>query len=217
MSPTDTYEITLGSNESPVSRLPKLAEDGSNWVLFKAQFKATVSSKGLLRFLEGRNKIPIELTAPGVDSDADENYENALDIWTGKHEAIHALLFQTIPETMKLRILSLPKASDAWNLVCKQYENQGEFVQMDILTRMHALTTENGSDPRPTLNELQRLCTEYAAAGGSLDDAGYKAIILKCLPLSYRGVLHCRMGHAYSPALLKMVRAGVVKGIRLSD
>ncbi|EED77199.1 predicted protein [Postia placenta Mad-698-R] len=72
MSPTDAYEITLGSNESPVSRLPKLAEDGSNWVLFKAQFKATVSSKGLLRFLEGRDKIPIEPTAPGVDSDADE-------------------------------------------------------------------------------------------------------------------------------------------------
>ncbi|EED82850.1 predicted protein [Postia placenta Mad-698-R] len=72
MSPADTYEITLGSNESPVSRLPKLAEDGSNWVLFKAQFKATVSSKGLLRFLEGRDKIPIEPTAPGVDSDADE-------------------------------------------------------------------------------------------------------------------------------------------------
>ncbi|EED83825.1 predicted protein [Postia placenta Mad-698-R] len=115
-----TRSITLGSSETPVSRLPKLAGDGLDWVLFKAQFKATVSSKGLLRFLEGRDRKPAAPTAKGVDFDADDKYENAFDIWTAKHEAIRALLFQTILQTLKIRILSVPKASDAWNIHCLQ-------------------------------------------------------------------------------------------------
>lgn len=82
-------------------------------------------------------------------------------------------------------------------IVYKQHEDQGEFIQVSILTRMHALRTEDGNDPRPMLNELQRLHAEYATAGGLLDDAGHKVLILKCLPLSYRGVVRTILSSAH--------------------
>ena len=102
----------ITSNESPTStaRVPALAEDGSNWVLYKAQFLAAVQAKGLRRYLEGKERQPIQPTAPGVDSDADEKYETALDKWAANHAAIKSLLFQTVPETLKLEILALTRA-----------------------------------------------------------------------------------------------------------
>lgn len=54
---------------------------------------------------------------------------------------------------------------------------------------MHALRCAEDSDPRPTLNQLEKLRSEYAMAGGQLSDTEYKAIILSCLPMSYRGVV----------------------------
>ena len=84
------------SEATSTSKIPALNEDGSNWVLYKAQFLAAVQAKGLRRYLEGRERVPQPTTAPGVDSDADERYETAVDKWLGNHLAIKMLLFQMV-------------------------------------------------------------------------------------------------------------------------
>lgn len=151
------YEFQPDHHETTTSRIPKLNEDGSNWVLFKEQFVAAVSAKGLVRFLDGREKVPVPTTAPGVDPDADERYEAAQDIWVAKHQTIRTLLFQTLPEAIKLRIAPLQRASEAWKTVVDEYDDQGEFVQVELLRQMHALRCEENTNPRPTLNKLERL------------------------------------------------------------
>ncbi|KAF9799838.1 hypothetical protein IEO21_10490 [Rhodonia placenta] len=168
MSPVGMYEFQPDHHETTTSRIPKLNEDGSNWVLFKEQFVAAVSAKGLVRFLDGREKVPVPTTAPGVDPDADERYEAAQDIWVAKHQTIRTLLFQTLPEAIKLRIAPLQRASEAWKTVVDEYDDQGEFVQVELLRQMHALRCEENTDPRPTLNKLERLKSEYATAGASV-------------------------------------------------
>ncbi|KAF9799647.1 hypothetical protein IEO21_10534 [Rhodonia placenta] len=77
------------------------------------------------------------------------------------------MLFQTLPESLKLRIAPLQKASEAWQVVVDEYDNQGEFVQVELLRQMHALRCAEDSDPRQTLNQLEKLRSEYATAGAS--------------------------------------------------
>lgn len=164
MSPASSYEFQLNQSESTTSRIPKLIEDGSNWILYKEQFRAAVYAKGLVRFLEGRDKAPIPTTAPGVDPDADERYESANDVWVAKHQFIRTMLFQTLPESLKLGIAPLQKASDAWQVVVDEYDNPGEFVQVELPRQMHALRCAEDSDPRPTLNQLEKFRSGYATA-----------------------------------------------------
>lgn len=80
ITPDPTSLSTSSDLSSTTSlKIPLLVEDGSNWVLYKAQFLTAVHAKGLRRYLEGRERMPTPTTAPGVDSEADERYETALD------------------------------------------------------------------------------------------------------------------------------------------
>ncbi|PIL33575.1 transcription factor [Ganoderma sinense ZZ0214-1] len=170
-------------------KIPTLIEDGSNWILYKAQFLTDVQSKGLRRYLEGRERLPKQPTAPGVDSDADERYETALDKWTGNHATIKSLLLQTVPESLKLDIATKTRADEAWQILTSKYDNQGDFMQLHC---------EEGADPRPVLTHLARLRSEYATAGGVLPDDQYKVHILAILPSSYRPAIRAIQASARS-------------------
>ncbi|KZT02373.1 uncharacterized protein LAESUDRAFT_614084, partial [Laetiporus sulphureus 93-53] len=153
----------------------------------------------------------------GVDSDADEAYADAYDTWAAGHEAIKTLLYQTLPEMLKLQIIPEKKASGAWKVVIAEYDNRGDFVQAELLRRMHALRCTEEKDPRPILDRLQKLKAEFTTADGILDDKQYCVLIISCLPEFYRPVFHRHMAHAHAPALKKMVEANIVTGVRLED
>ncbi|KZT12094.1 uncharacterized protein LAESUDRAFT_641303, partial [Laetiporus sulphureus 93-53] len=156
--------MSLSNHESSV-RIPCLAEDGSNWVLYKEQLRSAVMTKKLARYLDGCNKEPTAPTAPGVDSDADKSYADAYNTWAAGHEAIKTLLYQTLLETLKLRIILEKKASGAWKIVIAEYDNHGDFVQAELLRRMHTLCCTEEKDPRLILDRLQKLKTEFMTAG----------------------------------------------------
>ncbi|KAI0370319.1 hypothetical protein BV20DRAFT_909634, partial [Pilatotrama ljubarskyi] len=177
--------ISQPENSSSI-KVPALNEDGSNWVLYKAQFLTAVQAKGLRRYLEGRERLPTPMTAPGVDSDADERYETAVDKWAGNHTTIRSLLFQTVSETLKLEITSKTRADEAWNVVRAKYDNQGDFVQVSILTQMQQLRCKEGGDPRSVLAQLARLRSEYTTAGGypCLVSTDFSRVSANALPRS---------------------------------
>ena len=80
---------SLGFSEN--LKVPKLSEDGSNWVLYKSQVTSAILAKKLRRYLNGTAKEPQPPTAPGVDPDADEKYEDALDAYESHLEKVKLL------------------------------------------------------------------------------------------------------------------------------
>ena len=143
---------SLGFGEN--LKVPKLSEDGSNWVLYKSQVTSAILAKKLRRYLNGTAKEPQPPTAPGVDPDADEKYEDALDAYESGHATIKTLLFQTLPEPLKLKISSKMKADECWKIVTETFDSQGDFVQVEVLRQMNNLHCTD-EDPHPTLLELQ--------------------------------------------------------------
>ena len=120
-------------------KVPKLSEDGSNWILYKSQFVSAVIAKKLCRYLTGTIRAPLLTTAPGIDPDADEHYEVALDEYESGHNSIKTLLFQTLPELLKLKISLKTLGNECWKIVTDNYNGQGEFVQSEILQKMYNL------------------------------------------------------------------------------
>ncbi|KAL7278122.1 hypothetical protein ACG7TL_008093 [Trametes sanguinea] len=188
--PKITPNPTSSSETTSTMRVPILIEDGSNWVLYKAQFLAYAYLKGLRRYLEGTEALPVPTTAPGVDPDADERYETAMDKWTANHATVKTLLFQMLPESLKLEITTLTHAADMWRAVTLRYDNQGNFVQMQ------RLKCDEGADPRPVLAQLAKLRSEYATASGMLSDEQYRVLILALLPTSYRPAIRAILASA---------------------
>ncbi len=98
---------TSQSNSISTARVPTLLEDGSNWTIYRESFRTAIFVKGLRRYLDGMKKQPIPTLAYGVNSNADENYEKAVDRWTANHTNIKLLLLDTIPKSLKLEITTM--------------------------------------------------------------------------------------------------------------
>lgn len=61
---------------------------------------------------------------------------------------------------------------------------------------MQRLKTEDGSDPRPVLQQLEKYRGEYFTAGGNLSDDQYKAMIICSLPDSYTSTVRTILASA---------------------
>ncbi|TDL13404.1 hypothetical protein BD410DRAFT_697629, partial [Rickenella mellea] len=59
MSPAD---MSLTSTSLNLYSVPKLADDGSNWVVYKTRTLAALGARRLTRHLEGRAIYPSTLT-----------------------------------------------------------------------------------------------------------------------------------------------------------
>ncbi|KAI0757985.1 hypothetical protein C8Q74DRAFT_1159397, partial [Fomes fomentarius] len=152
-----------------------LIEDGSNWILYKAQFLAIIHTKRLRRYFEGREQKLVPLTAYSIDSDANKRYETTYDKWAANHAVIKTLLFQTAPEPLKLEIMALNDACTMWAIITSCYDNQGDFIQVNLAAQMQQLCCSKGEDLRPILVQLAHLPANYTATGGTLSDEQYKS------------------------------------------
>ncbi|KAJ3017757.1 hypothetical protein NUW54_g512 [Trametes sanguinea] len=171
------------SKTSSSVKIPTLNEDGSNWVLYKAQSLTA--------------RLPTLTTTPGVDSDADEKYETALDKWTGNHATIKSLLLQTVPESLKLEIATKPKPMKLG------------------MSSNHQLWYKEGADPRPVLAQLARVHAKYATTGRIMTDSQYKVLILAALPVSYRPAICAIMASARTAGTL-ITSTALIDAITLS-
>ena len=62
MGPGSSSNIMSSSSSVKVINLPRLAEDGSNWVTFKERILNNLTSKGLMRHIRGTARQPVQLT-----------------------------------------------------------------------------------------------------------------------------------------------------------
>lgn len=198
MGPSSTsatqYDSAEERNQS-VTKLPLLTENGENFVSWKAEVEAAITAKGLLRYLDGRATEPIMPPhQPHSTDDAVneaykkslEEYDDAYDTWVQKNAQIKNIFYCTVPATLKLQLHALKSAKEAWDKICSEHQRNEPLSQVNLLTSMSELRTDDGQDPRETLNRYLDLKSRYANAGGIMASAQETAIILKFLPKSYR-------------------------------
>ena len=107
---------------------PKLKDDGSNWVLYKARMVSFLQGhSGYRGHLIGRAVKPVSLA--GGDDDKIKAYEDELDAWMTKESAIKSIILSSVSERHQVRLLSTPDpeeqtAAEMWATLLGLFEDQ---------------------------------------------------------------------------------------------
>jgi hypothetical protein len=144
MSPDSTMESTLPSTNSSLFNVPKLAEDGSNWITYKERTLTAIGARGLMGHIDGRAieliSFDVDKTTkvvtkkdgtPATQTEIDE-LDKKIDEYYQKNSLVKQQIFSTITDRLLLRIQKLKDASEIWKEICQIHEGKTELVQIDL-------------------------------------------------------------------------------------
>ncbi|KAJ7193505.1 hypothetical protein GGX14DRAFT_588402, partial [Mycena pura] len=183
-----------------ITQLPKLKDDGSNWGTYKDRLLNAIVAKGLRRHAHGTAKAPPDLIsrdgefffqgriAPLSDTELEE-HEDKLDEYLQKQAQVRQIIYETVSEATFMRIKSQPNAERMLAQLFGIYENKGEMVQMDTLTRLRSMRCLDDDDVIKHITEMQRLKEALDTMGAPLADAQFAAYIKASLPEKFRPLL----------------------------
>jgi hypothetical protein len=198
MSPVSTIDTMLPSSNSALFNIPKLANDGLNWITYKEKMLTALGAQGLMRYTNGHKTKPIpfpidKLTGKVTKSDGTmpmavdlEELEDKIDEYQQKDSLVKQQIFSTISDQLLLRIQNLDCAATIWAKVCKIHEGKMELVQIDLCHRLQELRCEEGGDMKAHFGEQLCLRELLAGMGASIEDCDFYMITLGSLPESYR-------------------------------
>jgi hypothetical protein len=126
--------------------IPALKNDLSNWVTYKTRLPNAATYQGLGRHLNGTAKIPKIITEvsgdwylPGnatpLTEEEIEKYLDAQDKYNTKEAQLREIIYQTIPNSLFLRVKAEPTGYDVWKRLCSAIEEK-------FLVRINAFKSE---------------------------------------------------------------------------
>jgi hypothetical protein len=182
-------------------RLPKLALDGSNWVLYKDKFELAIDACGLADHIDGTGSLLVAPIAPGPPAAAVltaaeqataaayavdlEAYRKAVKLWTSGEAIIRQGIAGTVPDSVYMETRKKGTAGEMWQAVISRYETRSRMVMVDMRRKLQDERCAEGSDVRAHLSLLQTMREDLSAMGASPSDDDFTAIILGSLPPSY--------------------------------
>jgi hypothetical protein len=179
------------------ANIPKLAEDGSNWITYKERMLTAIGARGLMRYVDGRavKPVPFDIdpktrlakkpdgSAP-TQTEIDE-HDKKIDEYYQKDSLVKQQLFSTITDRLLLCVQKLEGAAAMWEEIHDIHEGKTELVQIDLRRRLQDLRCEENGDTKAHLSELLRLRESLAGMGADVEDRDFYAIIVGSLPESY--------------------------------
>src|SRR5260221_4431452 len=118
-----SFDNMLPATRSELFTIPKLAEDGKNWITYKERLLNVISARGLMWYIDGRTKkpLPFKLDPKGkkiVKEDSTEAMEaeqevreDKIDEWYQKDAFVKQHIFSMITDWLLLHVQKLPNAS----------------------------------------------------------------------------------------------------------
>src|ERR1700736_2507102 len=155
-------------------RVPKLASDGKNWVVYKDRLILSVQARALGGHLDGTTAKPTEpaiTQAPADRALTDEEkqkittYQDDLKEWFQKEAIVSQQIASTILDSLYLKIRGKPTVKEAWDLLKSDFEKR---------SRMYTMRTMH---------------EDLAALGDDLSEEDFSAILIGSLPWSYDSYL----------------------------
>jgi hypothetical protein len=109
MSPATTMDTTLPSSNSALYNIPQLAEDGSNWIMYKQRATTVIGARGLMWYLDGciMKPVPYKTDSSGKTVKPDgstametkiEELEKKIDEYYQKDSLVKQHIFSTISD-----------------------------------------------------------------------------------------------------------------------
>src|SRR5882762_10588084 len=123
-----TLDIMLPATSSALFNIPRLADDGTNWITYKERLLTAIGARGLMRYINSQTKQPLpfldlkgkelvkEDGKPATDA-KQEAQDDKIDEWYQKDAYVKQHIFSTITDRLLLWVQKLPNASEIWELL----------------------------------------------------------------------------------------------------
>jgi hypothetical protein len=191
-------KLTMSSNSSSKAyAIPKLTQDGSNWVTWKSHTLAVLAlTRGVMRCVEGMARAPAPLPTHPPNhnylAEEEEMLEKVEKRWDDYHQCeatIKAQVFSTIPDGILVEVQKLKTVKEVWDAVCLKHEGKGLVVNVDLCRQMQELKCEEDANVCTHLETMMQMHEELAGMGGAPDAQEFLTILLGLLPKTYRPLL----------------------------
>jgi len=188
---------TMATNSSSTKvMLPKLQEDGSNWVMYKERIQNHLTSKGLLCHYSGTARKPIEIeekngkvhkkgNATAMTDDEFEAYLDSIDTYAQKEAQVKEVLYDTLTKTVTLQIKGQPTAAEAWKKLTTIFESKGDMTITDTLAKLASTHYVDGNDMHAHIATLLELRERLAEMGHSIVDQQFSTYVRTSLTPDY--------------------------------
>src|ERR1700720_4601923 len=179
-------------------RVPKLASDGKNWVVYKDRLILSVQAHALGGHLDGTTAKPTEpaiTQAPADRALTDEEkqkittYQDDLKEWFQKEAIVSQQIASTIPDSLYLKIRGKPTVKEAWDLLKSNLEKRSWMFMVDLRRRLQDERCKDNGNLCTHLDTFRTMCEDLAALGDDLNDEDFSTMLLGSLPWSYNSYL----------------------------
>ena len=188
------------SSSVKVTNLPRLAEDGSNWVTYKERILNNLTSKGLMRHIRGTARQPVQLIerngsfyrpnelSPLSDEDL-EKHEDSVDSYDQKEAQVREIIYKTVSKSVFLDIKDESSAARVWSKLVAIHETKGTMTYTDTLTKLSMARYADGKNMRAHISTMKELRERLAEMGNPINDDQFSAYIRASLTPDYRPLL----------------------------
>ncbi|KAK0222060.1 kinase-like domain-containing protein [Armillaria fumosa] len=144
MGPSD---MSLSTSTVKLLNLPRLKDDGTNYILYKEQIPNVATAKGLRRVLYGTTKRPVEMTELNGDyyllgnlaplsNDEVEKQLALQDAYDQKEAQVHEMMYETVSISTFMQIKNEPTAAATWKKLTSIFEEKGISTQENLLNKL---------------------------------------------------------------------------------
>jgi hypothetical protein len=185
MSPSAPTTST-GTPADPTGRLfasiPKLANDGGNFMLWKYRVREILEARNLLDYVTGSN----------IKKDPGENVVGHTE-WVTRNREARQQITLTLEDDPLMGVMHLSDANAIWTALCTRYEGSGVQAISYLMGKIWREQFNDASDLETQINELRSHALKLANLGFALPDNILAIAILLSLPPSY-GTLQTSIG-----------------------
>lgn len=186
----------LSSQAGSAVTIPKLLDDGSNWVDYSSKALDAMGMKGLSRHVDGSAVAPKPfkdtngiLTKPDgtVASEKEiEEKEEKLEEYARKQHAARYIIQSSVSLRLASVLRKCKTAAEMWETVESDATTKSHMYIIDLEAELQAMKCQEGDDVRAHLNGMVEQRDKLAGMGHDIDDLKFSNFILSSMPLSYR-------------------------------
>jgi len=182
--------------------LPKLASDGSNWIVWKTHIQILIGVKKLAHLLDDKVTHPTKLelftgTPNATDTAAYETTIEKFQEFDQSDVEVKHFIMSTILDTLLIKTINCATASSLWKAICTEHKMKTKWFAVEMLCNLQNQCCSETDDIQQHFGRMVKLQEELAATRKVIDDIDFTSIITNSLPPSYDHVV----SSAYSAAI----------------
>jgi hypothetical protein len=157
--------------------IPKLAVDGSNWVIFRDRLLWVLDTNSLSEHL-AHDTIPTSYTNAGPVGSLQPD-----ERWRKEEGLVRQIIGATIPDTAFNRVKGCTNAKDTWTALKKIYEERTRSLMANMMRCLRNKRCGDSDNLRTHFEQLSDLHEQLAAMGKIIADNDYTDLLMSSLLL----------------------------------